>query len=657
VKDAYRSEIDGLRAIAVLAVLAFHAWPNHVRGGFVGVDIFFVISGFLITGLIDKDLEQGTFSLAGFYARRVRRIFPALVTVFVGCLAVGWIVLLPDEFRSLGKQVGAAAAFVANLAFLQEVDYFDTAAEVKPLLHLWSLGVEEQFYVVWPLLMLLSWRAKASPLVVAGVILTVSFAWNVAISASSPAAAFYLPVTRFWELMLGCLLALATSRSGARSAPVRSLLTSFECLSERGKAAVRTSAAWLGAAAIVFAILLFEREKSYPGWWALWPAMGALLLISAGPRVWINRRVLSHPTLVYVGLISYPLYLWHWPILAAERIVRLKEPTVLIKMAGLGVAFLLAVWTYKFIEKPIRFGSAMVRKPIVVSIALGLVGCLGLLIYAQDGFRLRIPTAPVAAEWANAYRLGRCFLGADQDPSAFGAECERSDGGNARRILLWGDSHAAHLFPGLEHLERREKSIQVAQYAASGCPPVLSFSSAAREHCAPINDFVRRRMERSKPEIVIMAARWQLYQNAGPSGEIKDEAIRATVRTLKSSGVEHVVGIGQFPDWEAAPSKIRARISRASAMNIFGYDARSPLTRSKTFLNLAVLDLDRKIGPAFESEGATFISPASSLCDNDGCLLLVPNMPDEVLAWDTNHLSKAGSIFFVESNAKAFIFR
>ena len=211
----YRSDIDGLRAIAVLLVVVFHAFPKYAPAGFIGVDIFFVISGFLISTLIYKDFNAGSFTLIGFYGRRIRRIFPALVVVVVSCTLVGAFILFPDEYRSLGIHIAGGAGFASNFLLLSETGYFDEAADLKPLLHLWSLGIEEQFYLVWPAVILLCARWRKDPFAVAALVFLGSFAWNVILSKTSPSAAFFLPTTRFWELMLGCLLASLVSRSAA----------------------------------------------------------------------------------------------------------------------------------------------------------------------------------------------------------------------------------------------------------------------------------------------------------------------------------------------------------------------------------------------------------------------------------------------------------
>src|SRR3954468_8850530 len=345
---AYRPDVDGLRAVAVLAVLAYHAFQGAMPGGFAGVDVFFVISGFLITGIILEDLKAGRFTVAGFYWRRIRRIFPALILVLAACLLLGWQVLLPDEFRALGKHVAAGAGFVSNIALWREAGYFDAAAELKPLLHLWSLGIEEQYYLLWPLALLLFFRRSLLWLILG--VACVSFALNVAIVGGHPRAAFFLPVTRFWELLAGALLAYLPM---AKPSHLRS---------------------FLGAALVIAGFALLNGERAFPGWWALLPVGGTALLISAGPSAWVNRAILSRRAVVYVGLISYPLYLWHWPLLSYARIVHDGEAPWELRCALLGLSIVLAALTFELVEKPIRRGrlGAMARRVAVPGLAASM---------------------------------------------------------------------------------------------------------------------------------------------------------------------------------------------------------------------------------------------------------------------------------------------
>jgi peptidoglycan/LPS O-acetylase OafA/YrhL len=329
----YRPDIDGLRAVAVLAVVAFHAFPRSIKGGFIGVDIFFVISGFLISTIILLGLEHNTYSFVDFYARRIRRIFPALVLVLLACFALGRSVLFVGEYQQLGKHITAGASFLSNFVLWGESGYFEEATETKPLLHLWSLGIEEQYYLVWPLLLWAAWKWRNSigP-VIAGTVL-MSFAYNVYALRTDAVADFYSPQTRFWELLAGSLLAY-TSLRGIRLSPHASATFDswlsrrlyFPTPSDRGSAWLDLQSV-LGATLIAASLLLLDKNFGFPGVWALLPVVGAVLIIASGSEAFVNRIVLSHPILVWFGLISFPLYLWHWPLLSFARIVESGSPS------------------------------------------------------------------------------------------------------------------------------------------------------------------------------------------------------------------------------------------------------------------------------------------------------------------------------------------
>ncbi|HEY3793828.1 MAG TPA: acyltransferase, partial [Bradyrhizobium sp.] len=336
VTEKYRPDIDGLRAIAVGSVVAFHAFPNFFKGGFVGVDIFFVISGYLISGIIVDAVERNRFSYLDFYIRRIRRIFPALVVVIAATLFVGWYVLLPDEFERLGKHLLAGAGFATNLVLWGEAGYFDVSSDTKPLLHLWSLAIEEQFYILWPLILGPVWRRKRGLLIATLSIAAISFAYNVISVVHHPVAAFYSPLARFWELMLGGVLAYLVRQKGE-------WLAHF-----------RTPRAAGGLLLIGVSVFALNREFAFPGYWALLPTVGAFLVISAGFTNWISRYVLGNRLMVGIGLISYPLYLWHWPILVFAKIVKGGLLTPTDRVAAIAASVALAFLTYRFVEYPIR---------------------------------------------------------------------------------------------------------------------------------------------------------------------------------------------------------------------------------------------------------------------------------------------------------------
>ncbi|NLY28016.1 MAG: acyltransferase [Alcaligenaceae bacterium] len=423
--SGYRPDIDGLRAVAVLAVLVFHAFPALLPGGFIGVDIFFVISGFLITRIVAVALNAGSFSLTDFFSRRIRRIFPALILVLITCMVAGWFVLTPGEYTALGKHVLAGAGFVSNLVLSWESSYFDQAAELKPLLHLWSLGIEEQFYLFWPVvLMLAAWRRMPLWAVALGVGL-LSFGWNVAWVAQQPSATFYWPMTRVWELLAGALLALAGSGTG-RLYP----------LSGR----VAQVMAWAGLALLLAGLLLINRHLAFPGFWAVLPVLGAVLLVAAGPTAWVNRRVLAHPVMVRVGLISFPLYLWHWPLLAFALIHQGETPPVWVRLAALALAFVLATVTWRWVEQPLRHGGRGRFKVAGLVVAMVCVGGAGAFIQAQSGFPGR-PGANV--------RMDETAIAQERLSYWASTTWDNHFGQRDTNIMVFGDSQGFDVFKAL----------------------------------------------------------------------------------------------------------------------------------------------------------------------------------------------------------------
>lgn len=437
----YRPDIDGLRAVAVLAVVIFHAFPAILPGGFVGVDFFFVISGYLIGGILLKSIANGTFSFADFYARRVKRIFPALLTVLAACYVFGWFGLFADEFEQLGKHIAGGAAFVSNIVLLNESGYFDNSAETKPLLHLWSLGVEEQFYFLWPIILWAAWKLRANILTVSALLFAVSFAMNISMIKGDPVTIFYSPHTRFWEIIAGAMLAY---------------LSIFKDLQPRFYAANLLSLA--GTALVAYGIATISKENSFPGWFALIPVTAAVLLISAGPSAFINKHVLASRPMVWVGLISFPLYLWHWPILSLLRIVEGDTPTAELRAAAVAAAVALAAATFYLIEKPLRRKESWKLKTHTLTAAMAITLCVGLSTFYYSGIPDRetvktykvINSQFVGPHWnfstnktcltrysfkeASTYDWWFCATNNDKPPT----------------ILLMGNSFANHIYPGLK---------------------------------------------------------------------------------------------------------------------------------------------------------------------------------------------------------------
>lgn len=387
----YRPDIDGLRAIAVLAVVAFHAFPNWIKGGFIGVDVFFVISGYLISTIIFENLDKGTFRFSEFYARRIKRIFPALILVLVACFIFGWFSLLADEYKQLGKHVAAGAGFISNIVFWSEAGYFDNAADTKPLLHLWSLGIEEQFYIIWPLLLWFAWKRKFNLLTITVIITIVSFVLNIKGVNQDSVATFYSPQTRFWELLTGSLLAWLTLYKIDAFTNIKIKIEAWLfriVYNEKQDADGKTLSNVLSFVGLLLLIIGFWRinkELSFPGKWALVPVLGAVSIITAGFKAWVNRTILSNKVVVWFGLISFPLYLWHWPILSFGRIIYFDIPPLKFRILAVATSILLAWLTVRFIEKPLRFGNRWsFHKVIGLSAFMFIVASFGFIINKTD---------------------------------------------------------------------------------------------------------------------------------------------------------------------------------------------------------------------------------------------------------------------------------
>lgn len=455
----YRPDIDGLRTVAVISVIVFHAFPGVLKGGFVGVDIFFVISGFLISTVIYGSLARDSFSFIEFYSRRVRRIFPALLLVLIASLALAHFVLLADEYALFGKHVAAGAGFVSNLVLWGESGYFDSAAEVKPLLHLWSLGIEEQFYIVWPLLLWLAWRYGLNLLTVTVCLVLASFSLNALQYRNDGVAVFFSPQTRFWELLAGAVLAYVKFHGVQWPCRFQERMDAwlgrviYARPPEADGRTYRDVQSVLGGGLIVLGLAVISREWHHPGIWAVAPVLGAVLVIAAGRQAWLNRVVLANRVMVWIGLISYPLYLWHWPLLSFARIIESGTPPLWVRVVAMIVSVVLAWLTYWLIEKPLRFGGNGRLKAIILAVLMAIVGVMGWAIHKRTGVDNRevIKLNSLMYSGADGGDGGNlvqgCGLQNHADERLF-ANCLRDSRGTVRYALL-GDSKAAALHAGL----------------------------------------------------------------------------------------------------------------------------------------------------------------------------------------------------------------
>jgi len=474
----YRADIDGLRAIAVLIVVGFHAFPRYFKGGFIGVDVFFVISGFLISTIILKNLQSNSFSFIKFYSRRIRRIFPALLVVLVAVYIFGWFVLMADEYRQLGKHIAAGSGFVSNLVMWNESNYFDNVALTKPLLHLWSLGIEEQFYIVWPLLLWLAWKKGLNLLIITVLIAATSFLLNVREINIDGVGAFYSIQTRFWELLVGSSLAyIAINKQNQLSKIYYNINIFLNRLvyarqNETNTNTLRNVQSFLGAILIVFGVLTITKDKLFPGWWALIPTLGALLIISGSEKSWFNHKVLSNRILVWFGLISYPLYLWHWPLLSFARISEGGMPSRNIRISIVLISIILAWITYKYIEKPLRISKITKTKILTLVIFLLVIGSIGYNTFKKDGYKNR----KVALLTEDLSTAGTDW---DYEATSFdNGEISKLNilkGTSSNSILFFGDSLMGVYYPRVKEIYENIQN-----------PPFYSTVFAARDHCTPL---------------------------------------------------------------------------------------------------------------------------------------------------------------------------
>lgn len=517
----YRADIDGLRAVAVLAVVAFHAFPYWLPGGFSGVDVFFVISGYLIGSIILSKLDSQSFSFVDFYSRRVKRIFPALALVMSFSLVFGWFVLLPDEYKQLGKHVAAGAGFAANWALWTEAGYFDGAADLKPMLHLWSLGIEEQFYLVWPLILWVAWKVRLNLLTIMLGLTVASFFLNVYMVSKDEVATFYLPFTRIWELMAGSLLAWVCIYKSAE-------LQEFICKvamaggEPSGYGVAATAVSVVGLLMIGLPFLMLDKHSDFPGWLAIFSVVGTVLVIAAGQASWINRVLLGSKIAVFFGLISFPLYLWHWPLLSFARVMEDGNASREIRVAAVVVSVLLAYVTLRLVENNLRFRRHW-SVPVSMLLVIASIGGAGFYIYLEGGFPKR--TAEFNQRLDQFKGTAPEFVVSKKclERHPLSTLCMESQGRNID-IMIVGDSHTRRLFPGLDAIyEKRGRGILLL--GGSGCPPFIGIESGQRSskpRCAPLMNHAFGLALKPEIKTVFMVSRGPLYLTGSGFGTTPD---------------------------------------------------------------------------------------------------------------------------------------
>ncbi|KXV76419.1 acyltransferase family protein [Acetobacter cerevisiae] len=627
----YRKDIDGLRAVAVLSVVIFHAFPDYMAGGFIGVDVFFVISGYLISTIILKNLDKDCFSFSEFYVRRINRIFPDLIVVLLFCYAFGWFALLSDEYMKLGKYIIGGAFFVSNFVLYYENGYFDDASELKPLLHLWSLGIEEQFYIFCPLVLWAAFRKKFKILGVIILFCGLSFFWNIKTVHSNPLADFYFPQTRFWELLSGGLLAWIT-------------LYKPEFASYFKGGIGGNSASAFGCLLLLYGVFSLDRTIGFPGYYALIPVLSAVLIIFSGSDAWVNRHILSHKYAVWVGLISFPLYLWHWPLLSLARIIQGEAVPPGIRAGILGVAFLLAWLTYKFIERPLRFGGNQALKASLYGVAMLCVGILGYNVYSGEGIPDRL---------SNFNQKNKTILSQIVSPPKLlrNKQCEQYfsqyEGGlcvlkddKAPDILLFGDSHALQYYTGLrDALPQKNIAMLGAGWTGDALNPLLGAYQPAGAYYKiqkQIYDIIQSNNGIS--DIIISC-----YRNICVNDSF-EKNMRNTLNVLLSAKktVTFVFDVPDIPFYpklclDSRPFRLYSHVRKPCAFSTVDYAEESKSYKDRVYKVLA------------DYPSVEVYDPSRFLCDDRLCYAIKAGKLLYRNGKSNSHLSDDGSAFISQS--------
>ncbi|MFG1349601.1 acyltransferase family protein [Xanthobacter autotrophicus] len=656
---AYRADVDGLRALAIVPVVLFHIHLSAFPGGYVGVDIFFVISGYLITAILFRDMKAGRFSLLDFYDRRIRRIFPALFVVLVATTLAAVFIMVPSDLLLYARSLRATTLFFSNIYFSKNLNYFQPEADLNPLLHTWSLAVEEQFYIVFPLILfaLIRWVRPSLLRPIILVLIVASLAHAEIRLSRNPIESFFSLPTRAWELLIGSALALGL----------------VPLVSPR-KGAVLSLA---GLVLIVFAIAFYDRHTRFPGLAALAPCLGAALILHGGASgaKGMVQRMLASPVPVFFGRISYSLYLWHWPllVLVGYYLERRLSPTEGLMVAAVSVG--LASLSLFYVEAPFRKGRWAGASPwapvwaggaamaLVVAFALTAIARDGrfwpMSAFAQQADALARAQDPYMS-WCSAPLSGpmrmparpECVVGRQAAPAP-GASAPAA--APAFDVLLWGDSHASALMAGLgEAAAAADASIRLVMLPA--CPPlseVVTLHDSIKgleRQCPAFNRGVLELIAEKRPKLVIMAGRWSPWTSLQPGFAIRDgnghylsveEARAAFARGLARSvdGVTRlgipVVLVGQVPEFGHSPPHCitRAEFSGADTARCLTQD-RAKVVAGLTYSNQVLLDL-AKTNPL-----VTTVLLSDRFCGNETC----PAMEGGALIYrDPNHLSVEGS--------------
>ncbi len=612
----YRPEVDGLRALAIIPVILYHAGFSIFSGGFVGVDVFFVISGYLITTIIISEVSERRFSLVTFYERRARRILPPLFLVIFVSIPFAWLWLVPRDLQDFYQSILAILTFSSNFLFWLESGYFEPAAELKPMLHTWSLAVEEQYYIIFPLFIMVMWRLGQRVVFTMLAIFCLCSLFLAQWEAYNNAdRGFYLLHTRGWEILLGSLVGMFL----------------FRKKKIEFKSTIHQSLSLMGLCLILYSVFFYDRDTPFPSLYTLVPTLGAVLIILFAKPQTIVYKLLSCRALVWIGLLSYSIYLWHQPLMAFAKYRSASEPTELFMMVLVLLSILLAYLTYLFIEKPFR-DKTFISRPKIFGIsgvgAIFLAGVSGYVI-SQDGLKNRYSEQQqnLLAKLDYSYTANPnyerdCFLQPEQTYLEFTDKCLVNQG--AIRTFIWGDSHAMALTVGV-----RSGNENISQFTASACAPIYNQVFKPRPNCLDINNHVMDLIAEYKPERVILHAYWLSHID-------KIEGMTVTINKIKEvSPTTNIILVGSVPIW--LPSLPEVLLTKQ-----FTENDRPLYVVNDSLHKVGVVDAQLKV--LAEDNSVQFIAPTQLLCDNGACLAILDNKDEmQVFSWDYAHLTSEGS--------------
>jgi peptidoglycan/LPS O-acetylase OafA/YrhL len=607
----YRPEIDGLRALAVVPVILFHAGYVLFSGGFVGVDVFFVISGYLITTILIEDMDNNRFSFLSFYERRARRILPALFFVMLVCIPFAWMWMLPIQLEDFSQSLLAVSIFASNILFWRESGYFDAIAEEKPLLHTWSLAVEEQYYVLFPIFLFLAWRFGKDRVFWLIVIFTAislalsEFGWR-----NHPIANFYLAPARAWELLAGSIAAFVVHKRGVQSNNTLSLF---------------------GLAAIVFSIFAYDETIPFPSVYALVPVCGVMLLLLFADKETFAARLLSTKGFVGIGLISYSAYLWHQPLFAFSRLALIESPSLTLMGLLSVMSLLLAVLSWRFVEKPFR-NDSISRKSIFLFSIMGIIFFSMASQFIQSSKELSTKDLEIldwskfnqTVEFKKSWEVGRCYIEnstskwTDYDHDY----CENISSSGINLVVL-GDSHSAQLISALRKLE----GVNVTNFASGGCRPFLVSPPKANSECVGRNDYFFKTFlptYKTEIDVLILASRWQ-------KNELNE--LESLINMSVSNNI-HTILVGSSPFLSTPAPELVVRNRRTSTVGLI----------PKSFFDFRLVATDESLKNILPIN-INFASVEDFVCNPD-CHLINGS---DLLMFDAEHLTPKGAELFVNS--------